>query len=227
MKLAIFCVPLVLALSVAGCATGKSITAADDIGDDGKRNTVLLTHDLKVYATNKHPVARQSKLTFRCPSGSDTLKPDCFSVELPFRGSKEIDGFGLYAFESIGASAIQMKYGYYALQSAIHTVLIDRLPETLCIYNEKTKRDTCRTKIREYSDRHRASFPGSVPIVVREGPGCYIGHLSMTMVDDRITQFNLDTELPVRDELLTSLSADVAAELIRVVERPCSEEVAG
>lgn len=227
MKLAMLFVQVVLVLSIAGCATGKSVTSADDVGDDGKRNTVLLTHDLKVYVTNKHSSLKQSKLTFRCPSGSDTLKPDCFSVELPFRGTKNIDGFGLYAFEEIGASPIQMKYGYYALQSVIHTVLIERLPETICTYNKKTKRDVCRTRVKEKSDRHRASFPFAVPIIVNQGSGCYIGHLSITMVDDQITEFNLDSDLPVKDEQLTSLSSDVAAELIRVVDRPCDLEVAG
>ena len=214
-------VQVLVVLSITSCATGKAIKNPDDIRDDGKRNVVLLTHDLKLYATEKHSSVKQTRLVFRCPSDNDKLKPNCFSVDIPYLGTTQIDGFGLHAFEHVGASAIKMKYDNYSLQSAFHNVVIERVPETNCYVAKKTKKTVCNTTLKDVSERYGTRFPSPIPIRVEPGSGCYIGHLSMTIIDDKTTEYTLDKGTPLTPDKLANMSSDVADALMRVVNRPC------
>lgn len=221
MSLKTILVQSLMLISIAGCATGKAINDPKDIRDDGKRNVVLLTHDLKIYVTEKHSSVNQASLVFRCPSASDKLKPSCFTVDLPYLGTKEIDGFGLHAFEKSSASAVKMKYDNYSLQSATHNIVIDRIPETDCYVAKKTKKTICNTVLKDVYAKYISRFPNPVPVRVAPGAGCYMGHLAMTVVDNRIVEFNLDTDAPLTADKLTDLSSDVASTLLQVVNRPC------
>lgn len=160
---------------LTGCATGKTIKGAEDIQDDGKRNVVLLTSDIKLYVRDRHPSAEETKLTFKCPKGKSGFGGICFNITLPYLGTKEVDGFGLHAFESTGAKAIKMEYGDYAITSAFHGVVVDRIPETTCTYNKKLKKDQCRTRMKDKSDNHSAIFPTPIVVNVSPGTGCYLG----------------------------------------------------
>lgn len=221
MKIKFILIQTLTVLSIAGCATGKTISDINDIQDDGKRNVVLLTHDLNIYVTEKHSSVKHTSLVFRCPSANDKLKPSCFSIELPYLGTKEIDGFGLHAFEHSGASAVKMKYDNYSLQSASHSVVIERVPETNCYVSKKTKKTICNTTMKDVFAKYRSRFPSPTPIRVEPGSGCYIGHLSMTLVDDRTVEYNLDTQASLTIDNLQNMSSDIAEALIRTVNRPC------
>ncbi|MFK7994112.1 MAG: hypothetical protein AB8B87_08230 [Granulosicoccus sp.] len=213
---------LVLASTLlVSCATGKSIKSVDDLQDDGKRNTVFLTHDINVYVTDKHASVKNTRLAFRCPKGNDLLKVSCFDLVLPYLGIKEVDGFGVHAFELLGAKVIKMKYDSYALRSVVHNIVIDRIPKTLCYYNRRTKKNDCNTNIENKSDTHRAGFPEPVAFNVVPGAGCYLGHLSITLVNNDMREFNIDVDSPLTEEKLSGLPPDIAARLLTDVNRPC------
>ncbi|MFK7853325.1 MAG: hypothetical protein AB8B79_04395 [Granulosicoccus sp.] len=216
--------PVVVIIASAlllGCATGKSIKSAEDIQDDGKSNVVLITHDIAVYVTDKHSSVKKAKLAFRCPKGKDLLKVNCFDVVLPYLGTKTVDGFGLHAFEISGAKAIKMKYDNYALRSVVHNVVIDRIPKTSCYYNKKTKKDECTTRLENKSDTHRAGFPSPITFNVAPGSGCYLGHLSMSVVNSEMRDFSLDTDTPLTADKLSDLAPDVAAKLLETASQSC------
>lgn len=206
---------------LTGCATGKSVKSVEDLQDDGKRNVVLLTHDINVYVAEKHNSVKDTKLAFRCPKGKDLLKVNCFDLVLPYLGTKEVDDFGVHAFELSGGKVIKMKYDSYALRSVVHNVVIDQIPKTVCYYNKKTKKDDCNTTIEKKLNTHRAGFPAPVAFNVVPGAGCYLGHLSMTLVNDNMSQFNLDVDSPLTEEKLSGLAPDIAAKLLNDVNRPC------
>jgi len=53
-------VSFILVVFCAGCATGKSISNPEDIGDDGKHNTVVMTYDIKLYTANRYPSVKET-----------------------------------------------------------------------------------------------------------------------------------------------------------------------
>jgi len=212
---------LSIALSATACTTGKTVKSLEDIQDDGERSVVLLTHDLKVYTTEKHSTVRSALLTFRCPSVNDKFAPVCFSVSLPYRGTKQIDGFGLHAFEDTSAKAVKIKYDNYYLQAAEHKIVIDKVPETHCRTSRKTRKPVCTTTRNDVSATYKVNFPSPAAMRVQPGPGCYLGHLSLSMVDNRILEFKHVRDSPLTIEKLSNMPYDIATELLRVVNKPC------
>lgn len=210
-------------LFLAGCATGKTVSDAKDIRDSGKSNIVVFTYDLKLYTTIKYPTVENTKLNFSCPEKSALSGANCFSVSLPYLGRKEVDGFSLHAFELSGAKVMNMKYGTRSVSGAFHSVLVDKVSSVSCFYNKKTKKDVCNPIIKDEKNNHRVTFTESIPITVAPGSGCNLGHLTLTMVDGTLTEFNAQLgEATLAPEKLTNLSDSVSSTVRAYVDRACS-----
>lgn len=212
---------LMLILFCAGCATGKSVSKAEDIGDDGKRNTVVMTYDLKLYTANRYATVKSTSLRFRCPKNSAGFGGNCFSIKAPFLGKKDVDGYSVNAFEQSGTKIFQMKYGEHLLQSIQHSVVVDRVPELQCTTSKKTKKRTCRNVMKDVTDRHSASIPAPILANVGPGAGCYLGHLSITMFEGELMDFSIANDEPLSADLLDDISPDLAAAAIAHANRPC------
>jgi hypothetical protein len=213
---------LLLILLSAGCATGKSVNSADDIGDDGKRNTVVMTYDIKLYTANRYPTVKSTSLRFRCPKNSAGFGGNCFSLTMPFLGRKDVDGYSVNAFEQTGTKIFQMKYGEHVLQSMQHSVVVDRVPEVQCTTSKKTKKRTCRNVMKDVTDRHSARIPNPILVNVASGAGCNLGHLSLTMFEGELIDFSITNDESLTMESLSDISPDLAAAAIAHANRPCN-----
>lgn len=212
---------LVLVLFCAGCATGKSISKPEDIGDDGKSNTVVMTYDIKLYTASRYPSVKSTSLRFRCPKNSAGFGGNCFSIKAPFLGKKDVDGYSVNAFEQTGTKVFQMKYGNHLLQSMQHSVVIDRYPELQCTTSKKTKKRTCRNVTKDVKDQHSSSIPTPIAVNVDSGAGCHLGHLELTMFEDELVAFSITNDELLSAEMLSDLSPDMAASVMNHVNRPC------
>lgn len=213
---------LLLILFCAGCATGKSVSSADDIGDDGKRNTVVMTYDMKLYTTSRYPTVKSTSLRFRCPKNSAGFGGNCFNLKAPFMGKKDVDGYSVNAFEQSGTKIFQMKYGEHLLQSMQHSVVVDRVPEVQCTTSKKTKKRTCRNVMKDVTDRHSARLPSPIAVNVGAGSGCNLGHMTITMFDGELIDFSITNDESLTVEKLSDLSPDLAAAAIAHANRPCN-----
>ena len=212
---------LFLVVFCVGCATGKSVTNAENIGDDGKRNTVVMTYDLKLYTTSRYPTVKKTSLRFRCPKNSAGFGGNCFSVNAPFLGNKDLDGYAVNAFEQSGTKVFQMKYGNHLLQSVQHSVVVDRIPELKCTTSKRTKKRTCYNIFNDVEDRHSASLPEPIAVNVSSGAGCHMGHLELTMLDGEVVDFSITSDEPLSTDVLSDLSSDMLAGVMAHVNRPC------
>lgn len=213
---------LVLALFCGGCATGKSISKPEDIGDDGKNNTVVMTYDIKLYTTSRYPSVKSTDLLFRCPKNSAGFGGSCFTITTPFLGKKDVDGYVMNAFEKSGTKVFKMKYGNHLLQSMQHRVVIDREPDLVCTVSKKTKKRTCRKYMNDVTEGHSSSIPTPVAVNVGSGSGCHLGHLELTMFDGELLDFSITNDEPLSAEELPDLSPEMAASVMGHVTRPCN-----
>ncbi len=213
-------VAVLIATFLGGCATGKSVGDADDIRDTGKSNIVVVTYDLKAYTTTKYSSVKSTVLNFVCPDKS-ILGGACFSISLPYLGQKTVGEFALHAFEDSGAKVMKMKYGSRAVTGVGHNVVVDKKPEVTCYYNKKKKRDVCSTRTVETTDRHSVTFETAAPLNVVPGSGCYLGHMTLTMIDDRIEEYELTLGDEIPPEKLTNIGDDVSGVVQGYVNRPC------
>jgi len=214
-------VSLLFVLFCTGCAAGKSVTKPEDIGDDGKRNTVVLTYDIKLYTANRYPSVKSTSLRFRCPKNSAGFGGNCFNLKAPFLGIKEVNGYSVNAFEQSGTKIFQMKYGEHVLQSLQHSVVVDRVPELQCTTSKKTKKRTCRNVMKDVTDRHSDRIPTPIAVNVGSGAGCQLGHFSLTMFEGDLVDFSVTNDKPFSAEMLSDLSPDMAAAVISHASRPC------
>lgn len=218
-------VSFILVVFCAGCATGKTVRKSEDIGDDGKHNTVVMTYDVKLYTASRYPSVTKTKLLIRCPKNSAGIGGRCFTINVPFMGNKEVDGYTVNAFEKSGTKIFKLKYGNHILQSMQHTVTVDRIPELKCKTSKKTKKTTCHTDYKDVTERHSSSIPDPIQVNVGSGAGCYLGHLELTMFEGELVDFSrtkaITTGEPLSAELLSDLSPDIAASAIAHVKRPC------
>lgn len=206
---------------LTGCATGKSIGKADDIRDDGKSNVVLLTYDVKLFATDKFPTDKSTSLNFHCPENSALNRNNCFSITVPYKGRSEYDGYDLHAFESNGAKVMKMKYNALSVTSGRYKVLIDEQRRTKCTYSKKTRKQTCYPVTDRQFDTHRFSLPDIIPITVTPGSGCYIGHLSIVMVNQDVSEYEFQLDAELTPEKLTNLDSGISNAIQQFVDRPC------
>ncbi len=212
---------LPLCLSV-GCATAKTVSKAEDIRDDGKSNIVVMSYDMKVYATDKHTTEKNIQIRVHCPQSSKLTMASCFTFSLPLKGRKTIDGYSLYAFEANDAKVMRLEYGDYTATRANYSVLVDRIPDVSCYYSKKKRRDICNRTTKDVNDSHQFAFPEPLAIPVSSGSGCYLGHLSMTVSDGLVEDANMDYNAELTPERLALLSADVQAAVQQHVVRPCN-----
>ncbi|MEE9335363.1 MAG: hypothetical protein V3U65_14835 [Granulosicoccaceae bacterium] len=213
-------VAMLMAAFLGGCATGKSVGDADEIRDTGKANIVVLTYDLKAYATTKYSSVKSTSLNFVCPDKS-ILGGACFSIKLPYLGQKTVGEFALHAFEKSGAKVMKMKYGSRAVTGVGHTVVVDKEPRVTCFYNKKKKRDVCSTTIDETTEKHRVTFEQAAPLNVTAGSGCYLGHMTLTMIDDSISEYEMILGEELSPEKLTNISDNISGVVQSFVNRPC------
>ena len=80
----------------------------------------------------------------------------------------------------------------------------------------------CNTRIDQKKNFFRSNLPAPVAFSVRSGAGCYLGHMSVTMIDSDIREFSIDPAAELSAEKLSNLPADVAAKLLTTVNRPCT-----
>ena len=211
---------ILTAAVLGGCATGKSVGDVDDIRDTGKANIVVLTYDLKAYTTTKYSSVKSTSLNFVCPDKS-ILGGACFSIALPYLGQKVVGEYSLHAFEESGAKVMKMKYGSRAVTGVGHSVVIDKEPRVTCYYNKKKKRDVCSTRIDETTEQHRVTFEKAAPLNVTAGSGCYLGHMTLTMIDDSISEYEMTLGEALSPEKLTNISDNVSGAVQSYVNRPC------
>jgi|GEM_PF-1162935 len=209
------------AVFLSGCVTGKSVGSADSIQDTGKANIAVVTYDLKVYTTERYRTVKFADLNFRCEP-SKLLAGPCFDLKLPYLGKKSVDGFELNAFEGSGSKVMSMKYGTRAITKLDHNVIVDRETVVECSYDKKKKRDVCKSRKKNISENHTVQFEQPAPVTVTPGSGCYVGHITLTMIDDEITDYNLEFSDAMDPERLTGISDNVKGAVIGYVNRPCT-----
>ena len=207
---------------LTACATSKSVKKVEDIADDGKRNTVVFTYDAQLYVNDRYRTAKSTKVEFKCPKSGSVLKVVCFNFSVPYRGNKEVDGYILNAFENTGARVLKMGYGQYGVDSLSYGVLVDRVPEQVCTYNKKKKRDECRTQLKDENVYHRANLPESLNVSVTPGTACYLGHLTLQMTNNEIVEYSLDRNAELREDRLLDVSPEIAMAVMAATDRPCS-----
>lgn len=214
---------VVFSLSVsAGCATAKSVRKAVDIRDDGKSNIVVLSYDMQVFATDKYPTEKNIQIQVYCPQSSKLTASGCFDLVLPFKGRKTIDGYSLYGFESEDTQIMKMKYGVYTATHAKYSVLVDRVPDVDCYYSKQKRRDVCNRTTKDINDSHRYEFPEPLLIPVSSGTGCYLGHLSMKVIDGLVEDFTIDYSAELTPQRLDAINGDLQATVQQHVVRPCN-----
>lgn len=211
---------MLMAAILSGCATGRSIGDAEDIRDTGKANIVVVTYDINAYTTTKYSSVKSTTLNFVCPDKS-FLGGACFSISLPYLGQKTVGEYSLHAFEESGAKVMKMKYGSRAVTGVGHSVVVDKKPEVTCYYNKKKKRDVCSTRTVETTERHNVKFKEAAPLNVTPGSGCYLGHITLTMINDRIDEYELTLGEELSPEKLTNISDNVSGAVQSYVNRPC------
>jgi len=189
-------VALTLIFSV-GCVTAKSVSKAENIRDDGKSNIVVMSYDMKVYASTRHPTEKNIKVRVHCPQSSKLTAADCFQLDLPFKGETKLDDYSMHAFEANGTKIMRLKYGEYTATRAKHSVLIDRVPDVSWY-----------------------SFPEPLYIPVNSGTGCYLGHFTLTVADGEIQDSTIEYNAELTPERLASIGPDIQAAVQQHVVRP-------
>ncbi len=183
---------LISVVVITGCATGKSVRSADDMVDDGKRNTMVVSYDITLNVTDKHPSETGTKLIIRCGTPNSLgAVPECFRVSVPLKGRTTADEFVYYSFSTTGTSVLQMPYGTYPIDSVGHNVVVDVYRTVKC-RTAKDGRTTCRPVQEEVMARHRAKTLPVAAFDVEPGPGCYAGHLTIVMKDGELSTYSLD-----------------------------------
>lgn len=207
---------------LASCSASRGIKSADDILDDGKRNVVVMTYDVKLYVTNKYNTVRRTTLNFRCPEDGPPLSPNCFWISVPYKGVKQVGRYNMHAFERSGSTVVGMKYGDYLVGSTYYGVLVDRIRFERCYYDRKTKREECNTDFTDVYHSYSTDFINPLAISVAPGGGCYAGHLTLTIRGDDLMEFEFNTAAELDTDKLRDQSEDFNAALLRFIDRPCS-----
>lgn len=216
---------LVLGIQLlAACATGKSVTSAENINDDGKSNIVAFTYDVTLQSTEKYATVKSTSLNFRCPetsSGNSGVANNCFSLKVPYNGRANRDGYSTHEFQSSGSKVMRMKYGQYNLTSARHSVVVDRIPDVYCYYNKRQKRNVCNRRMKDEKITHTANFPDTVDFAVSGGSGCYLGHLSMLMENGNIEEYDFERSDSLTPERIESFDENLRDSIASHVAGSC------
>ena len=232
--------------ALAGCATGKSVLTAEDVIDDGKRNTILFSYDMTLNVTDKYTRVVDTDVVFRCAEPNTLEKArECFRVNVPLKGRRDIDGYTYYTFTGTGAKVVQMPYGAFNLESVGHSVVVDVERYNDCFGIGFGRHSGFRAGIGfggRFGRRGRFGFGGTsclpvsayitaqydeatttvIPIDVRPGAGCYAGHLTLVMTDGELTEYSLDRSVTLPDStLVETLDPEIQDRVRSRVTQPC------
>jgi len=145
---------VVVGAALTACAAAKNVRSAADLKDDGKRNSLMLSYEIRLDAHDRYPDVQSTTLAMRCgPKGKINPFPVCFYLTIPFRGKRNDDGYVYNTFELSGTSVFQMKYGDYSLVRANHSVVVGKRRERVC---HKVKTD--KHKGHEHSSHDHDPF---------------------------------------------------------------------
>jgi len=202
------CLPFFSALSIltllGGCVAAKKIT--DDpskLVDDGKRNSVMMSYEIELNTTEKHPSVSNTMLRVRC--GAKKIAPPCFEFTAPLSGKRTVDGYEVNTFMTEGVGVFQMKYGEYSLSRADHSIVVEKWMERECRVDKKGKK-YCYNTPKTNSNSHFGVFPADARFLVSPGPGCYAGHLKLSMRESNIIEFDFVSNLDdMDDEMIAKL----------------------
>jgi len=210
-----------IALSTGCASSSKVLNDPDKLVDDGKRNSVLLSYEIVLDSTEKHPSVKTTSLSLRCTGTSKlTGNPSCFIFEVPFVGKRTVDGFETNSFQTEGVSIYQMKYGDYNFSNSDHDVTIEKWREREC-YKTKKGKELCNYVEKTNEAKHHGSIEPGTRFFVAGGAGCYIGHLKLHMKDSEVLDFELvsnieDMDADMIGKLSPSLQGTVASRVTEV-----------
>ncbi len=211
---------------LSGCATGKSVSKAADVIDDGERNTVLISYDVSLNATDRYNTDSSTSLIVRCGDRNSLgLVPECFSLAIPFAGRRNVDGFDYFTFQDSGARLLQMPYGTFGIESFAYSVVVDIDTQQNCTTSvEKNKLvQRCNPVRTPITANHRNNAPEVNVLNVEPGDGCYAGHLTLVMNDGAVVEYSLDQSGTVPSEdVFRSLPSAVQAAAKRRVTGACT-----
>lgn len=185
---------LLLGISLAGCATSKSVRNAEDIVDDGKRNSIMLSYEIRLDSHDRYPGFNSTELAFRCgPNKSINPYPVCFSINVIFNGKRQENDYVYNSFEASGAKIYQIKYGEYSLAKASHSILVGQRRDRICHPSKKRRRYKCHDEFVDVRSDFIATLPQPAEFKIGEGEGCYLGHLKLHMRGNKVLSYELDT----------------------------------
>jgi len=219
LRLALLCIS---ASVVSACATGKSVRNADDIIDDGKRNTMLVSYDITLNTTDRYSTFNRTKLVVRCGAANRLgVVPVCFEIIVPFEGVRNKGDFQYNTFRTAGSKVLQIPYGVYDFSKLEHLVTIDYNTTLECKENKKGK-TICNPKVTPVTILHKATPNKRPAISIEPGVGCYAGHLNLEMTESNIELFELDQTVSApSEETLEQISAGLRDTVRSHVTQAC------
>ena len=185
--------PVLLCLALlGGCATGRGIDSAADIGDDGKRNTVLLSYAVRLDTFDRDAGVDGTNLTLRC-AGDGALdgNPICFPIAVPFEGRRTEEGLEWNTFAAEGAELFRLDQDDHVLYKAMFDVTIGREPRTNC-HEDKKGETSCYTIYVDREESFNRPLPLAHAFTVAPGRGCHLGHLELIVRGGEIVRYELD-----------------------------------
>jgi len=203
---------------LGACATARPVGNADDMQDDGKRNTVMFSYQVQADAFDRYRGENGTTLQLRCGGDSLTGSRTCFSLPLPFVGQQLDDGVAVNRFELAEAQPFLMKYGDYRIDHADFKVVIGRIPQVDCV-TDKKGRTRCDTTFQDVHEDHAFALPVPIDFLVTPGSGCYLGHLTLAVRGDQVLDYRLDTAID--EAAFERLPVELRQRARELVDRPC------
>jgi len=229
------------ALLLSACTTGKSINATTDMIDDGKYNTMLVSYNVTVNTTDKHPKVEHTELIVNCgePSRLGNV-PECFRFTVPFKGRKRIDEYEYYSFAHSGSVVLQMPYGAFDLHSVQHHVVVDVENYSQCGRDrfgnylatrypnvQRTRvirRFNCLPVKVDVTAKYFSELPEKDTLKINAGNACYAGHMKLELTGGEISHYRLDkTSEAHSTNAIGSLSDDFQKALLERKIEPCAD----
>ena len=197
---------LLLSLALASCAAGKVVSSPGDLVDDGKRNTLLMSYEIRLDANDRYPGVSGTRLALRC---QDTDRPGrhsvCFNIDVPFTGLRQHEDYVYHSFERSGTRLYQVKYGRYTLSRATYSILVGQRRRRVCYphtskdFHRHSYPYQCYNEYTDINSDYLAALAEPAYFRVDAGEGCYLGHLTLHLRGNRVVEYSLDTALSAID----------------------------
>jgi len=208
-------------LLLNGCAAAELTRNAEDIRDDGKRNTVLVSYDLTLDVTDRYRTVDQVVMDIRCKEPGGRITPTCFKIVVPFKGLTENkNGYLHHSFATNGVSPFQTKYGNYEIDRFSHKVLVDKVRERKCS-EDKYGKEYCYNTTNNVDETHSIDPSPPVYFHVGAGSGCYLGHFTLHLEDERIVAYDLNQDLT--DDVISGVDPSLQEAVRSHVTSNCPE----